>query len=80
MWIGNQQVQSMFHVNILAIEFDLDTVSCLWWWYTLADCPEIAETVLQLNTWSCAQSLGACCLFALMFHQLGCARHRTLIS
>lgn len=41
-----------------ARECDLDTASCLWWRYTLADCPEMAGTALQLNTWSWVQSLG----------------------
>lgn len=41
-----------------ARECDLDTASCLWWRYTLADCPEMAGTALQLNIWSWVQSLG----------------------
>lgn len=44
MWLANQQVQSMFQVIFMAAEFDPRTVSCLRWWHSLADCPEMAQT------------------------------------
>lgn len=71
------QSTSAKHVSgeFYATEFDLGTVPCLWWWCTLADCPEMAQTVLQSNIRSCVQDISqGMFVFALMFHQLACDR------
>lgn len=74
MWVANQQVQSMFQVIFMAAEFDPRTVSCLRWWHSLADCPEIAQTGVAVKylVAVCKTFLWACFPFALMFHQLVC--------
>ena len=74
MWVDNQQVQSMFQVIFMAAEFDRATVSCLWWWHTLADCPEMAQTGVAVKylVAVCKTFLRACFPFARMLHQLVC--------
>lgn len=54
MWLDNQQVQKRVSGEFYASDFDLRAVSRLWW-CTLVDCPEVAQTVLQLNICSCVQ-------------------------
>lgn len=73
MWPDNQQVQSVFQVNLMRLNLISGLCLCLWWWYTLVDCPEMAQTVLQLNIWTCVQDISqGMPPFALMFHQLVC--------
>lgn len=68
MWLDNQQVQSMFQVNFVRLNWIWGLSLAPGGGVPFADCPEMAQTVLQLNIWSGVQDISQCLLlFALVF-------------